>query len=76
MPRLVFQRVRNILLDLEGVRRAAENPVKIAGDLSTTVVIILATTVQAQLGDLSEEDLIRECRKRIFRLRRDVGGQL
>lgn len=73
---MVSHRVRKILLDLEGVRRSAKDPVKIASDLSTMVVTILATIVQSQLGDLSEEDLIRECRRRIFRLRRDVVGQL
>ena len=76
MPRLVSHRVKNILLDLESVRKSAENPIKIASDLSTAVVTILAVTVQEQLGKLSEEDLIRECRKRIFLLRRDEGGRL
>ncbi|MFQ6124133.1 MAG: hypothetical protein ACE5R6_05930 [Candidatus Heimdallarchaeota archaeon] len=54
------------MLDLEGVRRSAQDHVKIASDLFTMVVTILATIVQAQLGDLGEEDLIRECRRRIF----------
>ena len=73
---LFSHRVTNILLDLESVRKSAEDPLKIASDLSTAVVTIIATTVQEELGELDDEDLIRECRNRIFRLRRKSSGRL
>ena len=76
MFRLASHRVKKIILDLEGVHKSAEDPLKIASDLSTAVVKIIATSVQEQLGELSDEDLIHECRKRIFFLRRESDGRL
>lgn len=76
MFRLASHRVRKIKLDLECVQKSAEDPLKIASDLSTAVVKIIATSVQEQLGELSDEGLILECRNRIFHIRRESGGRL